>query len=90
MTMKDAHEYEGKRVRMTKAYKRMLGRNAHVREFGTSIGVCIGWTKYFNKMVVGDGEGETPVSVGPEVDVRWQPSNLRYGYAPEWLELVDK
>ena len=26
---------------------------------------------------------------GPEVDVRWQPSNLRYGYHPDQLEIVD-
>jgi len=24
----------------------------------------------------------------PEVDVRWQPSNLKYGYNPEDLEEV--
>ena len=44
----------------------------HIEEFGDCIGIVIG-----------------PVEPDwPEVDVRWQPSNLRYAYLPEDLEKV--
>ena len=47
---------------------------SHVEEFGECVGIVIGsmW----------------PNGEGPEVDVRWQPSNLRYGYNPVDLEKV--
>lgn len=56
---------------------------AHVEEFGQCIGVVEGLTDYNNS-----NEPHDPNKVGPEYDVRWQPSNLRYGYQPEHLELV--
>lgn len=45
---------------------------AHVEKFGNCIGIVIGPTE----------EG------WEEVDVRWQPSNLRYGHHPDDLEKV--
>lgn len=56
---------------------------AHVDEFGDCVGVVIGFTDYNNK---GDVRDEN--KVGPEVDVRWAPSNLRYAYHPDYLETV--
>lgn len=42
----------------------------HLKEFGTCIGIVQG-----------------PTHAGwPEVDVRWQPSNLRYGYHSKYLK----
>ena len=48
----------------------MLCSTAHVNEFGDCEGIVIG-----------------PMQPGWEweVDVRWQPSNLRYGYHPDDL-----
>lgn len=44
----------------------------HVEEFGDCVGVV-----------------EGPTHPGcPEVDVRWKPSNLCYGYLPSKLEVV--
>jgi hypothetical protein len=54
---------------------------AHVEEFGDCVGTVQGPTDYNN-----DGEPRDPAKVGPEVDVRWQPSNLRYAYDPKHLE----
>jgi hypothetical protein len=48
----------------------------HVEEFGECIGVVIG------------SAWEDPSS-GPEVDVRWQPSNLKYCYDPKYLIEVE-
>lgn len=62
-------------VRMNAACKRALyqtGSHDHVREFGRCHGVVIGLTNYGNQL-------------GPEWDVRWQPSELRYSYAEEHL-----
>jgi hypothetical protein len=28
-------------------------------------------------------------NIGPEVDVRWEPENLRYSYLPEHLTVVE-
>ena len=67
----------GTKVRMGEAIKKQLivnGCAAHVEEFGECVGLVEGLTDY-------------GTSRGPEVDVRWQPSNLRYGYLPE--ELVE-
>jgi hypothetical protein len=68
----------GTLVRMKPALKQGFIKNgckAHVDEFGHCIGVVEGPVDYGN-------------SLGPEVDVRWQPSNLRYMYHPDELEEV--
>lgn len=62
-------------VRMNAACKRALyktGSHDHVREFGRCYGVVIGLTDYGNQQ-------------GPEWDVRWQPSDLRYAYDEKYL-----
>jgi hypothetical protein len=69
---------KGTKVRMSQQLKNNLlnnGSQEHLKEFGDCIGVVVG-------LVFPNGEG-------PELDVRWQPSNLRYGYSPELLEIVD-
>ena len=70
----------GKFVRMNQQIKDRLTENnsaEHVAEFGNCIGVVE------DQMVWPDG------SVGPEYNVRWKPSNLRYLYGPDDLEVVD-
>lgn len=58
----------------------------HVREFEGSVGVVRCPTDYNN---VRPGEpGHDPTKVGPELDVYWEPHNLRYGYHPDDLEPV--
>ncbi len=47
----------------------------HVEEFGDCEGIVQGLTDWGGQM-------------GPEVDVRWQPSNLRYAYDPKLLDVV--
>lgn len=47
----------------------------HLEEFGDCIGIVQGPTDYGSQR-------------GPEVDVRWQPSNLRYAYTPDDLIVV--
>lgn len=59
---------------------------AHLEEFGDCVGVVDGPTD-FNNRKPGDPDYD-PEKVGPCVDVRWQPSNLRYMYDPDELELV--
>ena len=51
------------------------GSAEHVAEFGDCVGIVQGLTDYGSRQ-------------GPEVDVRWQPSNLRYAYHPDELEPV--
>lgn len=68
----------GDRVRMSEALKarfRANGGEDHVAEFGECVGVVEGSLDYGTQK-------------GPEVDVRWEPSRLRYGYHPDDLELV--
>lgn len=68
----------GTKIKMTQTYKDGLSKNGsqkHVKEFGECIGIVIGLTDYGSQK-------------GPEVDVRWQPSDLRYAYLPEELERV--
>ena len=63
-------------VRMNAACKRALfktGSHDHVKEFSRCYGVVVGPTDYGTQQ-------------GPELDVRWQPSNLRYTYPPEFLK----
>lgn len=78
----------GDRVRMTKALRKLLNWSSreHVREFGLCIGIVQGPTD-FNNCKPGE-PGYDPSKVGPEIDVRWQPSNLRYAYHPKSLEKV--
>jgi len=76
----------GRIVRMSdrcKAELRANGSAAHVDEFGDCIGIVEGLLDYNNA-----GEPRDPAKIGPEVDVRWQPSALRYGYHPEHLQVV--
>jgi hypothetical protein len=55
----------------------------HVAEFGECEGVVLGPTDYNNAK---PGEsGYDSAKVGPEVDVRWEPSRLRYAYDPDEL-----
>ena len=65
----------GTKVKMTKKFKTAMiagGNEMHANEFGDCIGIVQG-----------------PASFGgPYVDVRWQPSNLRYGYNPKNLKVV--
>ena len=60
--------------------------SAHVEEFGDCVGIVIGLTD--NNNCSPDDANYDPSHTGPEVDVRWQPSNLRYAYPPEDLEEV--
>lgn len=70
----------GDKVRMSEKLKdafRSNGSAEHVKEFGECIGFVedeVDWGKGF---------------VGPEVNVRWQPSKLRYMYDPNALVKVD-
>lgn len=58
----------------------------HVDEFGDCEGLVQGPTDLNNCK---PGEPEYDLSkLGSEVDVRWQPSNLRYAYNPADLEEV--
>ena len=69
----------GTKVRMTEELKRVFRLNncaAHVEEFGDCVGIVEGPVDY----------GTTS---GPELDVRWQPSNLRYAYDPKYLRIVE-
>lgn len=65
----------GTHVVMSWRLKRINRRHkgwAHVQEFGNCVGIVQG-----------------PTQPGwPEVDVYWQPSNLRYSYLPKHLVVV--
>ena len=66
----------GDLVRMTEKIKEQLMNNdsiEHVEEFGNCEGIVIGYTD----------EGHDDY-----LDVRWKPSNLRYGYPVDGLEKV--
>jgi len=60
--------------------------SAHVEEFGDCVGIVQGLMDY-NNCEPTDAAYD-PSKTGPEVDVRWQPSNLRYAYHPSDLELI--
>lgn len=65
----------GTKVRMSDEIKRLLianGSHEHVEEFGDCDGIVVGLVDYGN-------------SIGPDIDVRWQPSNLKYMYEPQHL-----
>jgi len=66
----------GDSVRMTEAAKaawRARGDAKHVDEFGSCVGTI-------------EGPMFPDQPDAPEVDVRWQPIGLRYGYDPSELE----
>lgn len=73
----------GFKVKMNKHFKDILvnarpfSSEEHIEEFGDCIGTIVGWVDYGSQL-------------GPEVDVRWQPSNLRYAYHPINLDLVEQ
>lgn len=77
----------GDRVKMTVALKEGLranGSGEHVEEFGECVGIIAGLVDY-NTCKPGESGYEIE-KLGPDWDVRWQPSNLRYGYEEKWLE----
>ena len=75
----------GMKVRLIEAAKvayRANDSGEHIDEFGECVGIVDGPMDY-------TGPSCQIQSLGPEVDVRWQPSNLRYSYAPNHLEIVE-
>ncbi len=65
----------------------MYCSSGHLAEFGDCVGVVQGPVDYNNCK---PGEpGYDLAKIGPEVDVRWEPTNLRYAYASEDLEVVE-
>lgn len=78
----------GSRVMMSTLLKAALSETSpdHVEEFGQCVGVVVGPTDYNN--VPPTDASYDPSKVGPEVDVRWQPSNLRYAYDPDMLVVI--
>jgi hypothetical protein len=77
---------KGDKVRMTVEFKTRMRVSSvgHIIEFGNCVGIVQGFIDYHN-----DGDMLDHGKIGPEVDVRWQPSNLRYAYMPEELEIVE-
>ena len=57
--------------------------SGHADEFQGCIGLTEGLVNW-NK----PGESD-PTKFGPELEVRWIESKLRYAYAPEQLEIVE-
>lgn len=77
--------------KMSEALKDLLietGSSDHVKEFGECVGHIEGYVDYND--VPKDDPGWDPTKIGPEVDVRWQPSNLRYAYARSDLVPADE
>lgn len=67
----------GTLVRMAEAYKLSNAKNDDtIAEFGDCVGLV-------------EGPMFPDVHNAPEVDVRWRPSRLRYGYDPQHLERVE-
>lgn len=78
--MSSLDKFKGAFVKMSQSIKDDLIANDcqdHVDEFGECLGVVDDEVDY--------GGGQ----LGPEVNVRWQPSNLRYGYDPDQLVIVE-
>jgi len=65
--------------------ERLKTSPAHLKEFGNCEGIVVALLDYHNGMKEG-----SPSKLGPEVDVRWWPSGLRYGYAIEDLEVIEE
>jgi hypothetical protein len=59
----------------------------HIDEFGDCVGLIEGFVDFND--VDREHPDWLPNRVGPEVNVRWQPSNLRYAYHPEDLDWVE-
>lgn len=77
----------GLRVKMNEACIAELldsGSAAHVEEFGDCMGIVEGLLDYN-----AGGQSHDPATLGPEVNVRWQPSAHRYGYHPGHLQVVN-
>ena len=69
---------KGNKVKMSERLKSILTSNGceeHVIEFGNCIGIV-------EERVFPD------IDEAPEVNVRWQPSGLRYSYFPNELKKV--
>lgn len=66
----------GTKVKMREDFKRLMSKNSkeHIEEFGNCIGIVI---------------GNMYPDTDEYVDVRWQPSNLRYGYSINELIGID-
>jgi hypothetical protein len=79
MTLDDVLNPRGIRVRLSAAIKKRCWNThsrAHIIEFRNCTGVVEDYVDW--------GSGH----VGPEVNVRWHPSTLRYAYHPKDLEVV--
>ena len=69
---------KGDKVKMRKSYMNKLLNNdsaEHIKEFGECEGTVVG---FCNK------------NLYDFVDVKWEPSNLRYGYPIDGLEIIRK
>lgn len=70
---------------MRETFKKALRENGsgdHVKEFGEAVGIVEGLVDY------NPTGGSDPALIGPEFNVRWLPSGLRYGYSAEALTLI--
>lgn len=78
----------GDRVRMTRAFKLRCADSSrdNIKEFGNSIGIVDGPVD-FNR-VPPEHPDYDKEKIGPEIDVRWLPTKLRYAYAISDLELA--
>lgn len=77
----------GDKVKMSEDFKKALIKNGckeHIDEFGNCIGIVEDYVNYNN-----DGENNSD-KIGPEFNVRWIPSKLRYGYSPDDLVKIKK
>lgn len=76
----------GDKVKMSDSLKELLIKNGceeHVEEFGDCIGIVEDYVDYNNN-------GENDINkIGPEFNVRWMPSKLRYGYSPDELIKIE-
>jgi hypothetical protein len=75
----------GDKVGMRQSFKDSLIKNGseeHIKEFGDCVGIVEDYVNYNN-----NGENDQN-KIGPELNVRWLPSKLRYGYLPEDLILI--
>jgi hypothetical protein len=73
---------KGTKVKMSEEMKYRLRENGseeHIVEFGECEGIVEG-------LVSWDENSDTPP--GPEVNVRWQPSGLKYAYHPDDLQVL--
>lgn len=79
--MKNVEVRKGIKVKMSMHLKhRLIGNGSadHALEFGSCEGYIEGYTDYNN---VPKGHPlYSKEKLGPEVEVRWVPSNLRYSY----------